>query len=298
MRELKIGKSVLLTKDISCSKNGEPGCKIEVPFVNVQVVVTKKCNADCEFCTYHDNKDKTTFDFELFKRGLYEIRSKAEIPTVTFTGGETTLDIETLYKCCMLVRKMGSNIRVKVNTNGRVLKDLLDWDIWWISLSRHSADDEENEKIFRTTGLPTLSDLKSITPEQMKKMHVSCNIIKGYVDTFEKMQNFIDIVGDTGIPDIGFVSLMGVNDYAKQHSIDFSELNIHDTDRWMLGLSCEYISKSICACKCHTYSVLTKSNKLLVAFNRFAVDNTCNDSTIVYNINKWQHGFSGPLIEI
>lgn len=298
MREITIGKSTILTKDISCMKNGEPGVKIEVPFVNVQVVVTKRCNASCRFCTYHDNSDSTTFDFELFKRGLYEIRSKAEIPTVTFTGGETTLDIETLYKCCTLVRQMDNNIRVKVNTNGRVLFDLLDWDVWWISLSRHSTSDKENEEIFRTTGLPTLNDLRKITPEQMKKMHVSCNIIKGYVDSFEKMQDFIDIVGDTGIPDIGFVSLMGVNDYAKQHSIDFKDLGIHDTERWMLGLRCEYISGGVCACKCHTYSALTKSNKLLVAYNRFAVDHTCNDSTLVYNINKWQQGFSGVELEV
>lgn len=298
MANLRLGSSNINIKDIPCRINGHQGDPYETPYTNIQVVITRKCNANCKFCTYHDNSDKSKFDFELLKRGLYEIRAKADIPTVTFTGGETTLEIETLHKCCELVRHMDRDIRVKVNTNGIKLKELLDWDIWWISLSRHSINDKENEEIFGTTGLPTLEDLRKINSEQMKKMHVSCNIIKGHVDTFEKMHEFIDVVGDTGIPDIGFVSLMGVNDYAKEHSIDFKDLNIHNTERLLLGLKCEYMKGDNCICKCHTYSALTKSNKLLVAYNRFVVDNTCNESNIVFNINKWQQGFSGSEINI
>lgn len=296
MNELKIGKSTINIKGTPCRINGYQGEDYETPYTNIQVVVTRHCNANCKFCTYHDNSDKTGFNFELFKRGLFEIRNKVDIPTVTFTGGETTLELETLQRCCEFVRRFDPSIRVKVNTNGRILKQLLDWDIWWISLSRHSTDDKENEEIFGVSGLPTLEDLRLINDTQMKKMHVSCNIIEGYVDTFKKMIDFIDIVGDTGIPDIGFVSLMGVNKYAREHSIDFNVLNIHNTDRLMLGTKCEYVKEDRCICKCHTYSALTKSNKLLVAYNRFVVDNTSNESNIVFNINKWQQGFSGSDI--
>lgn len=298
MREIKIGNSKIQTKSTPCKINGYQGPDYDSPYTNVQVVMTRHCNAKCAFCTYHDNTDETKFNIELFKRGLVEIRNKADIPVVTFTGGETTLELDILKECCDFVRKLDNNIRVKVNTNGRLLNELLDWDIWWISLSRHSVDNKENADIFGVKGLPTLEDLSKLSSKQMEKMHVSCNIIKGYVDTFDKMQDFVDKVGSTGIPDIGFVSLMGVNEYSREHSIDFKELDIHDTERWLLGQRCEYMKDNECICKCHTYSVLTKSNKLLVAYNRFVVDNTCNDSTIVYNINKWQQGFSGIGIEL
>lgn len=118
------------------------------------------------------------------------------ISTVHLTGGEPTLDIENFTRALTLIRKhLGKMVEISVNTNGIHLKelgklvkqDLLDN----IALSRHGLTDEESREIFRTNTIPTNEEIKRFMSEYGQVIHLSCNLIKGYIDTPEKIVEYI-----------------------------------------------------------------------------------------------------------
>lgn len=299
--ELKIGEEIIRYKNIPCRINGIAIKEYPTPHVNIQVQVTEKCNADCAFCTFHNNKSEKSFDVDKFIRGLEAISKHVYISKITFTGGETSLEINAIKECVKYILKNMSNVQIKINTNGLKLYDLCDIQgIWQISLSRHSIDDEENFEIFNTTQIPTNKDILNICNSlkfkvEIDKFHLSCTMIKGYIDNLANMLKYIDYYAEFGIRDMGFVGLMGVNEYAKSHCVDFLDFNIEENDTLLLGRHCQYIKNDgICHCECQVYHVLAANGSVVEAYNRFARDHSnCNESNLVYNIDKWQQGFNG-----
>ena len=298
---LKIGNDVVKYKSIACEINGISGIEYCEPHVNVQVQVTNRCNANCRFCTFH-NDSKAKFNTDIFLEGIEKLHSRFRIPTVTFTGGETSFEFDAISNCIPIIRNMSSDTRIKINTNGTRIRDFLRIpDVWQISLSRHSIIDDENYSIFGTQSVPSNSEIDMLCNyENLQKLHISCTMIKGYVDSYEKMVEFTNYYGNKGILDIGFVSLMGVNKYAREHLIDFESFNIKQNPELLFGRHCKYIkSDKKCHCECQVYYILTSSGNIVEAYNRFARDyGNCDESNVVYAINQWRQGFSGRLLDI
>ena len=65
-------------------------------------------------------------------------------------------------------------------------------------------------------------------------------------------------------------------------------------------LVCEYIKNDgVCHCECQVYHILSSNGTIVEAYNRFARDHSnCDETNIVYNINKWRQGFSGRILNI
>ena len=282
------------------------------PHVNIQVQVTNYCNANCPFCIYHTKTKNTDKVFDPDKllymvRGL--VKSNIQIPTITFTGGETSFELDVIKYCIDKLIKIAPSTRIKVNTNGTKFKEIIDLPIWQVLLSRHAIDDTENIKIFQgdnlevenVLNLPTYSDLSSLSKEQLNRLHLSCNLIKGHVDTKEKVLTYINHFGAIGIKDIGFVSLMGVNEYSREHQIDFDDLHLFSPSSDIVnpiiqGRHCKYIKNQKCCCECQVFWVVAPNGNLVEAYTRFARDSKNDEANIVYAIDTWKQGFSGEKI--
>jgi hypothetical protein len=46
-------------------------------------------------------------------------------------------------------------------------------------------------------------------------------MIKGYVDSEEKIYDYLDKYSDLGVYDVGFVNLMKINEYCKERFVEF-----------------------------------------------------------------------------
>ena len=302
---VRIGNTAIKYKSVPCRVNGVALDKYASPHINIQVQVTNKCNADCDFCIYHQDNLDDQFDIGKFIRGLEELHRHIDIPKITFTGGETSIEFDNIKECVKYINKHFIETLIKINTNGTRIEDFLRLNIWQLSLSRHSVNDEDNCKIFKNFRLPSNSDILNIINilklrNKERKLHLSCNLIRGHVDSYERMKEYINFYGDMGIRDIGFISLMPVNQYAKDNVIDFSELGIKQNDELLFGRHCEYIKNDgVCHCECQVYHILSSNGTIVEAYNRFARDHSnCDETNIVYNINKWRQGFSGRILNI
>lgn len=93
---------------------------IELPILS-EVAITYACNIKCRFCyagCTHQKKQKE-LDTEGFKKVLDIIRHEAQVPSVSFTGGEPLLnkDLPELIKYASKVNGM----RVNLITNGTLI---------------------------------------------------------------------------------------------------------------------------------------------------------------------------------
>jgi MoaA/NifB/PqqE/SkfB family radical SAM enzyme len=235
------------------------------------------------------------FDFEKWKYCIDEIMDKLGIFKASFTGGEPSLEFDNLVKCLEYLKSKDENIFTIINTNGSNLDKLIGLDcLDNIALSRHSIDDLENQKIFGATVIPNLEQIKEF-PEK-EKLHLSCNIVKGYVDSDEKIKEYLEKCSEIGVRDVGFVSLMPINDYAKEHNIDFSDIKFEFNNRFIVNQYFDRIKDNKCVCKCRNYMYLGQNGQVVTAYSRYYVDNTCSDGAVVFMDNNLRQGFTGEII--
>lgn len=117
--------------------------------ISMYVVLTRKCNAHCEFCEF--NKGKNEISVNIFEDMFREITRYCDIPVLHFTGGEPTLELDKLIKISKIVKQVSPLTTISVNTNGIKLNELSEIaEVDNIALSRHALTDEENIKIFGT----------------------------------------------------------------------------------------------------------------------------------------------------
>ena len=292
--QMKLFDKYVEVKDISCGMNGNSGHPYSDTRINVYTCLTHICNTNCSFCNYHYG-DSVKFDFEKWKYCIDEIMDKLGIFKASFTGGEPSLEFDNLVKCLEYLKSKDENIFTIINTNGSNLDKLIGLDcLDNIALSRHSIDDIENQKLFNSTVVPKLEVIKAF-PEK-EKLHLSCNIVKGYVDSDEKIKEYLEKCSEIGVRDVGFVSLMPINEYAKEHSIDFSDIKFEFNNRFIVNQYFDRIKDNKCVCKCRNYMYLGQNGQVVTAYSRYYVDNTCSDGAVVFMDNNLRQGFTGEII--
>lgn len=128
---------------------------IKLPILS-EVALTNTCNIKCRFCygSCTPKKDEGSLDTAGFKKILDIIRYEAEVPSVSFTGGEPTLYRELPD----LIRYASGHNHMRVNliTNGTLItpekaKEYADAGLSSAQVSIESAFAGEHESI---TGVP------------------------------------------------------------------------------------------------------------------------------------------------
>ncbi len=184
----------------SCSLNEKNGIDIPHNYVNIYVKITSNCNAKCNFCVYRNktHNTKEQFDFIKFENMLLLLEAEdIHIHKVSFTGGEPSMYCNRLAKCLNSIAKLKYKPFIVVNSNGFRLNLLQQFkEIDSISLSRHTLTDISNCSVFGTLSVAKIADMKQ---NVSNKIHLTCNLIKGRVDSEKTIIDYLEKAASLGI---------------------------------------------------------------------------------------------------
>lgn len=293
---INVFNKTITTKDYHCQKNH---CNdlwhVKDPYVNIYVKVTEQCQAKCEFCEFC-TQEKTQFNLHKLYYILSELQKKVVINKISFTGGELSLDIKKFKTILSTTKEVSPKSFIVANTNGYDLHSLMMMDdIDSVALSRHHYNEKENAKAFGKFVLdqfPLNYEFKDLPNKH--KLHFSCNLIKGYIDSYEEMCKYLEWVASVGVYDVGFVTLMKINDYCKENHIDFRDIDLNNKENILHYQT--WNNKG--SCECRNYMFNPKDSEGLVKiYARYNVDFTKgNESNLVFDGEYLRSGFGGEII--
>lgn len=235
--------------------NGYPGL-LNHPFVNLYVKITDDCNAHCPFCCnagVHNNGSSALDINKLFRIIDEIVNNGIKLNRISLTGGEPSLYPDLVLE---ILQKISLNeecafTQVQLNTNG-LTKDSITLmhhsRLDSVSLSIHHYDSDKLSEIYgRKIDFNPLIELKNIS----NRLNISCNLIKGYIDSPKEISKMICYAVENGVKTIGFVSLMNKNKYCMDRFIDYREIDLSSIPS--LILSNERALLNICGCKNYIY---------------------------------------------
>ena len=264
------------------------------PFVNLFVKVTNGCNANCLFCSNagcrHTHND---FDIDKLISAIRLLReSRIRVNRVNITGGEPSI-VSTLVE--RILQKMDEdefkNLHLHLNTNGLLpqsqqLMRQPRWDS--ISMSLHHYNLSKLSELY---GCAIPANAFCFDGINLQKVNASCNLVKGYIDNADEAHKMLDFALDLNIRRIGFVALMKVNEFCREHFIDLEDIQIADIPH-------VYFTKSMSRgtdCKCSNY-LYNKDLKVLEIYMRNYANPQYCESSLVYDGQYLRQGFRADNI--
>lgn len=251
------------------------------PRVNIFLNVTNKCNCSCKFCSDGYRKDKIYPSFNILK--LLEIINEIEsrgitINKINVTGGEPSINPDLIKN---LLYEVPDHIHLHLNTNGisnksRELMKMNRWDS--ISMSVHHYRIPRIMEIYGIDKIP--KDYMNFTSINLNKLNFSCNLIKGYIDSYNEVLEMCRYVSNLSIKRLGFVGLMPVNDWSRSHYIDYRNI-VSDTD--LLKFTKCLSKDKICNCKNYIYN-----GSLEIYFRQVLDESYCESSLVYDGVNLYQ----------
>ena len=281
------GKQIAV-KEFDCSLGTLNPERIS-PFVNLFVKVTNGCNARCLFCSNADAKPTyKTFDIDKLEDIVLKLKEQSiKVNRLNITGGEPSV-VSPLVENILqrMDGKVFDDIHLHLNTNGLLpqSQELMRHPRWdSISMSLHHYDIDKLSELY---GCKIHEDAFKFEEVNKQKLNVSCNLIKGYIDNPEEAHKMLDFALELGIPRIGFVALMKVNDYCKERFIDLEDIHI-DT------IPHVYFTKSMNRgkdCKCSNY-LYNKDLKILEIYMRNYANPRYCESSLMFDGEYLRQGF-------
>jgi organic radical activating enzyme len=282
--KVKLFNKEIELRDKYCSLNKYPATDIKTPYINLYVQFNG-CNANCKFCEYKNSAKP--FNLEKFEKVLKELSEQIKIRKISLTGGEATIN-KDFYKVTDIVSQYDSFL--VVNTNGTNLKEIKEKGYIdkfnSIALSRHHYNDELNNEILGVESVST----QELIDMNLKNIHFSCNLQKDYINSDIEVYKYLDHISSMGYDDVGFVSLMKINDYATEQFVDFETIKIND--KYHLIKEWNYKNE----CKCNNYLYLTDDANVVKVYSRCVLKPTTNVSNLVFDGENLKTGFCGEIL--
>lgn len=281
------GKKIAV-KEFDCSLGTLTPERIS-PFVNLFVKVTNGCNARCLFCSNAGAKPASKpFDIDKLEDIILKLKEQdIKVNRLNITGGEPAVVSSLVEK--ILQRMEGTcfnDIHLHLNTNGLLpqSQELMRHSRWdSISMSLHHYDIDRLSELY---GCKIPEKAFMFEGVNKQKLNVSCNLVKSYIDNPEEAHKMLDFALKLGIPRIGFVALMKVNDYCMERFIDLEDIHI-DT------IPHVYFTKSMNRgkdCKCSNY-LYNKDLKILEIYMRNYANPQYCESSLMYDGEYLRQGF-------
>ena len=293
-RYIELFGKPIAVKSIGCNHKNCPGGPIP-PSVNLFVKVTNGCNAHCSFCSNAGAKGTSGFDLKNLFLVIDELqKQQIIINRLNITGGEPSCVPERVKQ---ILRRMDEDayqdIHVHLNTNGLLpqsqeLMKLPRWDS--ISVSLHHYDTTKLSEIYATSIPESALNFEGI---DMMKVNASCNLIKGYIDSTEEAQRIMDFCIDKGLLRLGFVGLMPVNDFSKNHFVALDELHLSNIPHCYFTESKDRGKD----CKCSNY-MYNRHLKVLDIYMRHYANPHYFESSLMYDGEHLRQGFYSKNIII
>lgn len=281
----------------ACHLNGKPQGNFKRPYVNLYVRVTDACGAKCGFCNYHGPLDRQLFrpfNVGKFKKIFEETYKSFWVNKLAFTGGEPTQNVLVMDQIVSFVHRIDPGIPITVNTNGDRLKALLDREkflakIHDVALSMHHYTNKGNHKIFGSTAHATIEDIKEFSNKD--KLHLRCNLIKGFIDCQDEVMKYIDRFTKMGITDFGFVSLMEINDYCRDNFVSYEAAGM---TKLRGSMRTQWRERP--GCNCENFILTTDKGVIIRFYSRINKNPKKCESSLVYDQDTLLDGFNGKVI--
>ena len=193
---------------------------------NLSLFVTNICNCKCFFCInsqYTNQDDSDEFYYKSLEETLDELDPKEF--EITITGGEPTLKKERYVRTIKMCHDRGFHFRT-ISTNGLNLlekykgKELCEYmvengAVHNINISR--MDINKNNEVMGNDPVTNkeIERLARFFNNHDAEMRISCNLMNGYVDTMDKILEFVEYYQNLGVPTVMFRELVGVKDSPK-----------------------------------------------------------------------------------
>lgn len=286
------GKEIEL-QQFGCSEFGSKPQAMR-PYVNLYVKVTDGCNAHCRFCCNAGCRSKIGFNFEKLKACIEEInRSGIKLNRICLTGGELSLQFECASQIIDYLdnTKDCLGTQLQLNTNGlstAALRLMSNKRIDVVSVSLHHYGREKLREIF---GCELPSKIARYPTVKPARLNVSCNLIRGYIDSAEEVEKYLQFVASKGIRTVGFVGLMKLNDFCHEHFVDFSEIDWEAIPHLYKVREREHANH----CKCRNYVYDSPSGMVNVYMRETVNPDYCGSSLLFDGVNLRQ-GFSSNNI--
>ena len=253
MTEYQLFGRNILIKRVGCGKGDSMGVPIP-PSLNLFVKVTNGCNANCPFCSNAGHtQERHLFDVDKLFACIDEIlNQRIVLNRLNITGGEPSIVPETVNR---IIERLDASpdyqrIHLHLNTNGLLPK---------------------SQEMMRITRFDSIS---------ISMHHYDMSVLS---ELYKKM---LDKTIDIGIPRIGFVGLMPVNKYSKEHFIDLEEIRIDSIPH-------VYFTKSKNRgqnCKCSNY-LYNRDGKILEIYMRNYMNPNYCESSVVFDGQHLRQGF-------
>lgn len=253
----------------------------EFPFY---INVTNLCNAKCKFCSNSCNKDLGKLDLDFLKNILDKVSEK--VSRFSISGGETLINIKELEKLLKLLNNY--NKRITLNTNGTFLKQnikiLNKYNIESIQLSRHHYDDVKNNEVFEIETL-NFDEINSLNVKA--DLRINCLLIKNYIDSKKEVINFLEKISETDISQVGFISMMQVNDYTKEKFVDYRDIIKEFDDEF-------YLTKKMAdgkRCTCANYLYVAENGKTIFVYFRYTKEYGYGGRSLFFDSTGLKEGY-------
>ncbi len=193
---------------------------------NLSIFVTNICNAKCFFCInseFTNRDDDDEFYYRSLEKTLDEL--SPEVFEITITGGEPTLKMERFVNTIKMCHDKGFHFRT-ISTNGLNLlkkyrgKELCEYMVENGAIHNINISMMDIKKNKEIMGSDTVNDkdierLANFFYHHNAEMRISCNLIPGYVDSMDKILEFVEHYQKLGVPTIMFRELVGVKNTPK-----------------------------------------------------------------------------------
>lgn len=288
MKAMEIFGKPIMVKNRACNTADGPGRAV-APSVNLFVKVTKGCNARCLFCSNAGcSMPHSPFSIGKLMNIVDELTDKdIFVNRINITGGEPSVAAPLVYN---ILDKMETgpyrNIHLHLNTNGLLPESqLLMRHHRWNSISM-SLHHYNLKKLSELYGCRISSNAFALEGIDRQKLNASCNLVRGYIDNVEGAHRMLDFTLELGIPRLGFVALMKVNDYCRRHFVSLDDIHIGDIQHVYFTGSMNRGTN----CKCSNY-LYSKDLKILEIYMRNYANPQYCASSLVFDGEFLRQGF-------
>jgi len=172
---------------------------------SLDVRFTKSCDNNCDFCIEKQGIDNLGM---AEPSTLIESTKKAGIKSVLILGGEPLLFIENVLEYIKGIRDFADTIYlttslpITIMNNRKSVDEIINL-LDGINISIQSSDWEENNKILKASSeYNRIELLKNLNKKHSDKIRVSINLVRGGIDSKEKLLKTISKLESCGCKNI------------------------------------------------------------------------------------------------
>lgn len=269
--------------------------------VNLYVRLTDACAFDCKFCEWSNKSTHIEFDGAKLIDSIHAIYDAGlTINKVSFTGGEPLLRKGILSMALFAIKQFDPTIFTVVSTTGwKYANDLPAFYIDSLALSRHHYTKAGIDESFnsRYKDMETVYDRIINEFPDKDKIHITCNMVRGLIDSPAEVYKFLNYYGELGIKDFGFVGLMPVNNYCKHKFIEPLGILADVPNTKITQCLVNKLAKpGLFSCYCNNYETVLENGEVVKSYARCVTATATDNRTLVFDINVLRRGFDGPVL--